>query len=102
MEILLVVFVVLWLAGFVHIPNVSFHDTTLFTFGGISISLFDICIFLAILWAIEKLPTPLRQIIIVLAIAWLLSLLGVISLAGASTYIIWAVIIAAVVAMIKK
>ena len=102
MEILLLVFVIVWLTGAIHLPGIVFQTTPLFIFRGLSITIMDILIFLGILWAIEMLPSPLRQVIVILGLLWLLSLTGLISIAGASTYIVWAVIIAAVVAIIKR
>lgn len=80
---------VLWLLGFI---SVGFLNIPLFSFGGETVTVLDLLIFLVVLWAIGILPSPFRQIGIVLALLWVLSVFGIIAIANFSTIIMLAFI----------
>lgn len=91
--IILLIMVVLYFYGYVQIPGVTVPNPILFTLHGESISLAAVLIFLAIIWTISILPPILRIIGIILLVAWTLTELGFVVIAGLSNFIAIAVII---------
>ncbi|MFW5704174.1 MAG: hypothetical protein ACOCXQ_05010 [Patescibacteria group bacterium] len=98
-EFVLAVIFVLWLLGIIQ---VEFLNTVLFNFNGRAIDIQDILLFLLILWLVGLLPRPFREIVAVLFILWILSLLGIIAIAGLTEIIIFAVVVGAVIYLIKR
>lgn len=98
---LLVVLIILWILGFIHIEGLVIKDITLFVFNGRSISLWDVLVFTIVLWAIGILPSPLRQIVGILFILWVLSVLGILSIFGLSNLLVLAIIIGLGLALIN-
>jgi len=98
----LVVLLLLWLLGFVQIPWLVFHNRTLFTILGHSVTLWELLMFLVIAWAMESLPDPLRQVAFVLVVLWLLSILGIITIAGLPNLLIVALLVGLVLAVFQK
>lgn len=97
---ILLILIVLWFFGYIHIQGISIPNFPLLTLNGHSISLWDLLIFLVILWAIEALPGPLRAIAGILLIIWILSTLGIIAIVGMSHVVIVVLIIALVLALL--
>ena len=97
--ILIVVLLLLYFFGYITIPWFTIPNPLLFTFGGHPILLSSLLIFLAILWAIGVLPSPLRQIAMVVFVLWLLSTLGFIAIAGLSNLLIIALIVGLVISL---
>lgn len=81
---ILFVLVALWFLGFVNLPFLPLADINLITLFGIAISLYDVLIFLVIVWLIGILPRPLRIIASVVLVIWLLSFFGLVTIAGVS------------------
>jgi|GEM_PF-355073 len=99
--VLLIVLVLLWFLGYVRVDGINLPDTTLFSINGLPISLWDILILIVVSWAISIIPTPFREIAGVILILWVLSVLGIIALAGinlASIFVI-AIIIGLIVSL---
>jgi len=92
--IILLLMVVLYFYGYVQIPGVTVPNPTLFTIHNQPVSLAAFLIFIAILWTISVLPPILRIIGIILLIAWTLTELGFIVIAGLSNFIAIAIIVA--------
>jgi hypothetical protein len=90
------ILIVLWFLGYIRIEAIPIPNFELFMLNGRSITLWDLLIFLVVCWAIGVLPTPIRQIAGVLLALWLLSLFGIIAIAGFSQIIV-IVIIAALI-----
>lgn len=93
MEIILIVLIVLWFLGYITIPGVPIPRFPLFYINNLPITLWDIFIFLVVIWAIDAAPSPLREIFIVLLLVWLLSTVGIISIVGFSQIAIIAIIL---------
>ena len=85
---IIAILVILLLLGNISIPFINIHSLVLFTLNGRPISMWDLLIFLVIIWVIGLLTRPLRQIAILLLIFWLLSLLGVIMISNFSSLIV--------------
>jgi len=97
---ILLILVVLWFFGYIHIQGITIPNFPLFSLNGHSINLWDFLIFIVILWAIEALPSPLRVIAGILLVIWLLSTLGVIAVVGLSHIIVVVLIIGLVLAVL--
>jgi hypothetical protein len=65
----------------------------LFRFSGFAITIWDILIFMVLIWLVGSLPSPFRQIAVVFILVWILSLLGVIAVAGLSSILVIAIIV---------
>lgn len=102
MATILVILISLWLLGFLRIPGLPFHNITLFHAFGHSVTLWEVMMFFVIAWAMESLPSPLRQMAYVLVLLWLLSTFGLIAVSGLSNLLILALIIGLVVALFQK
>ncbi|MBI3577078.1 hypothetical protein HY086_03510 [Candidatus Gottesmanbacteria bacterium] len=97
----IVLLAILWLLGVIHIPAISIQDMTLFVFNGHRITLLNVLTFLVIAWAIEMLPSPLRQIAVVLILLWVLSVLGFLAISGLSHLIVLAIIIGLILTLFQ-
>ncbi len=98
---IIVVLLILWGLGFIHIPALSFHNIVLFRLFGHTITLWELLMFVVIVWAMESLPSPLRQIAFVLVLLWVLSIVGIIAITGLSNLIIGAILIGIVLAIFQ-
>ena len=87
---ILVILFLLWLMGYG--PFVVLH-IILFRFNGLAITIWDVLIFLVLIWLVGNLPSPFRQIVVVFILIWILSLLGVIAVSGLSSILVIAIIV---------
>jgi hypothetical protein len=88
--VILLILILFWFLGYGPFEALRIP---LFRLGPEVVTLWDILIFLLIIWLIDLLPRPLREIAIVLLLIWLLSLFGILAFAGLNNIIIWAIII---------
>lgn len=102
MQILLALLVLFWLLGYIHIPWLTIPRFPIFEFNGRVISFYDIIIFILIIWAIGILPTPFRQIASALVVLWVLSLLGIIAIAGLSNLLVIAIIVGVLISLFRR
>lgn len=98
---LLVILIILWFLGYISVgvPGLEFFDVALFTINNQTISLWDLLIFLVIVSLVGILPTPLRQIVGVILILWILSTLGILAIGGLSSILVIAIIIGLIVSL---
>lgn len=99
--ILIIVLLLLYFFGYINVPWLSIPNPLLFTISGHDIMLSTLLIFLAILWAIGVLPSPLRQIAGVLFILWILSTLGIIAIAGLSNLLVVAILVGLLISLFQ-
>lgn len=99
---LLVVLLILWFLGIIRIPGLVIPNISLFNFNGKPVTLWEILILIMIIWAIEALPSPLRQIAVVLILLWVLNILGFIVISGLSNLITIALVIGVVLALFNR
>jgi len=89
---LLVVLIILWAFGFlptdVNIPNITF-----FVFNGRPITLIDLLLLGVISWVVGLLPSPFRLVASVLLVLWVLSIVGVLAIAGLSQWLVLTIIV---------
>lgn len=98
---LVFILIILWFFGYVRLDGLVIPDFELFGINGHPVTLWSILILLITSWAIGVLPTPLREIVGVLLILWILAVLGILSLTGIplSSLIIIAIIVGLIVAI---
>lgn len=97
--IVIIVLLLLYFFGYVQIPGFVIPNPALFSFNGNPVLLSTLLIFLAIMWAIGILPSPLRQIAMVFYVLWILSILGIISIAGLNHVFVGAILIGLVISL---
>lgn len=91
--LLLVILIILWFLGYIHIDGLTIPDFNLFTINGHDITFINLLTFLVISALVGVLPSPLRQIAGVLLILWVLSVLGILAFAGLSSLLVIAIIL---------
>jgi hypothetical protein len=87
---ILVILFLFWLAGYG--PFTVLH-LILFKFNGFPVTIWDVLIFLVLIWLIGALPSPFRQIAVIFVLLWILSLLGIIFVTGLSSILVIAIIV---------
>ena len=97
---IVVLLIVLWFLGYVQISNVVIPNVPLFMINEHLVTLVELLIFLAIVWAVSILPTPLRQIGFAVVVLWVLATLGIIAVAGLSSILVIAVIIGVIASLL--
>ena len=90
LSIILLLLILFWFMGYG--PVVALH-IPLFSIGKFPINLWDILIFLLIIWLIDTLPGPIRAIVIIMLVIWLLSVFGFIAIPILSNVVIIAIIV---------
>ncbi|SRR5258708_6543519 len=87
---ILILLFVFWIFGYGTIAILPFP---LFSFMNHVITLWDLLIFLVIIWLIGILPSPFREIASIAFILWILAVFGVIALAGTANLLVIAIIV---------
>src|SRR5207237_9432825 len=90
---IVVLLIVLWFLGYVQISNVVIRNVPLFMINGHLVTLVELLIFLAIVWAVSIFPTPLRHIGFAVVVLWVLATLGIIAIDGLSSIRVIAIVI---------
>lgn len=94
---LLIILILLWFFGYVHVNAIPIPDLQLFVINGQSITLWNVLILLVVAGLVGILPSPFREIAGVLLILWILSVLGILAITGLSSLLVLAIIIGLVV-----
>jgi len=87
---ILIILFLLWLAGY---GPFTVLQLILFRFNGFPVTIWDILIFLVLIWLIGALPSPFRQIAVIFVLLWILSLLGIVFVAGLTSILVIAIIV---------
>ena len=98
---IIVILIILWALGYLHIPVLVFPNIGLFTLNGHLVTLWDVLILLVIAWVIGVLPSPLREIAAILLLLWVLSTLGILAIAGLANIIVIAFIVGLVLYLLR-
>ncbi|MFA9288988.1 MAG: hypothetical protein ACEQSA_03860 [Weeksellaceae bacterium] len=94
MEVAVLIFLIILVAlGYIQLPFFAIHDIVLFNLLGRSISLYDLLVFLIIVWVIELLPGALRVMAGVVLLLWLLAFFGIIAITGLPNILLIALVI---------
>ncbi|SRR5258706_1652783 len=88
--VILVLLFIFWAMGY---GTTAVLPIPLFQFMNHVITLWDLIIFLLIIWLIGILPSPFREIASLLFILWILSVLGIIAVVGISNLLVIAIIL---------
>lgn len=96
---IIVILIILWILGYAPVSGFSVPNLVLFSINNHAIRLWDILILAVIGWAIGILPRPLQAIASVLLLLWILSTLGILSVAGLSNNIVLIIIIGLIVSI---
>lgn len=102
LEVLLIVLVILWLTGNLSIPGIVIPDFLLFSFNGQPVTLWDLITFVIIVWILGLLPHPFKEIAAVLLVLWVLSVFGIIAIAGLTNLIVIGIIVGIIAAIMKN
>lgn len=86
----LVILFVLWLLGYG--PFQVLH-LNLINLNGHVITVWDLIIFFVLIWLIDLLPSPFRQIAVVMFLIWIIAVLGFIAIPGLSSLLIISTVI---------
>ena len=97
---ILVLLIVLWFLGYVEISNVAIPNVPLFEINAHVVTLVALLIFVAIVWAVSILPTPLRQVGFAVVVLWVLATLGIILVAGLSSILVIAIIVGLIASLL--
>jgi len=89
----LIIFIILWLLGFIHI---GFLSLTLLTIAGHAISIQSLLYLIIILFLISLLPGIFRIIATVLFVLWFFSIIGFIISASLTNILLLIIIIAVI------
>ncbi len=87
---ILIILFILWLVGYG--PLQVLH-VNLFNINSHIITLWDVLIFLVLIWLIDLLPSPFRQIAVVLFIIWTIASLGFIAIPALSNLLVISIIV---------
>lgn len=90
---ILIILVVLWFLGYAPFGGVHVPNTVLFSINNHAITLLNVLIVLAVGWAISILPSPFREIASVLLLFWVLSVVGILAIAGLSNILLIVIIV---------
>lgn len=96
---IIVILGILWLLGLLPIVGISIPNVILFVINNHPVTLWEILIFLVIGWAIGILPRHLQAVASVLFLFWILSVLGILAIAGFSHIIVLAIIIGLIISI---
>src|SRR5690242_19551992 len=88
--LILVLLFVFWLFGY-GITNIL--PVSLFRFNGHIVTLWDLLIFVIVVWLITSLRSPFGEIASILIILWVLSIFGIIAVAGVANLLVIAIIV---------
>lgn len=97
---ILVFLVVLFLLGLIQVPF-SLSNFVLLNYGPIFITLYDLIVFLFIIFIIDLLPESFRAIAYVILLLYVLSFFGILAISGFSTIIVLGLIIGFIVFLIR-
>ena len=97
---IVVLLIVLWFLGYVQISNVAIPNVPLFDINAHTVTLVELLIFVAIVWAVSILPTPLRQVGFAVVVLWVLATLGIIAVVGLSSILVIAIIVGLIASLL--
>jgi hypothetical protein len=89
---ILVILIILWVLGYLPVMGLTIPNIVFFTINNQPITLWNVLVFLIVIWAIEILPRPFREIAMVLLVVWVLSVIGIIAVSGLSNLLVIAII----------
>lgn len=103
LAVLFLILIALWFFGYIHIEGLMLPEITLFVINGVPITLWNLLILLVVVWAIGIMPSPIRIIVGVLLILWILSVLGIFAISAIplSSILVLAMIVGVIVVLLS-
>lgn len=95
---IVIILIILWFLGYAPISGISIPNIVLFTINNHPVTLWEILILAVIGWAIGILPRPFQAVASVLLLLWVLSVLGILAIAGPNI-IVLVIIVALIVSI---
>lgn len=99
---LIAILVVLWLLGIIAIPWLAMPRFPSLNLLGFDLTITNLLVLVILIWIAASLGGPLRQIVWVLVVLWILSALGVIAIGGLSNLLVIGIGVGLVLALIQK
>lgn len=96
---IIIILIILWFLGYSPLSGISIPNTALFTLNNHAVTLWEILILAVIAWAIGILPSPFQTIAGILLFLWILSVLGILAIAGLSNIIVLVIIAGLIVSI---
>jgi len=91
---IIAILVILWFLGYSPISGITMPNIVLFTINTHLVTLWEILIFMAVVWAIGILPRILKIIASLLLLLWVVSVLGILTITGLPNILVIVMIIA--------
>ena len=101
--VLFLILIGLWFLGYIRIDGLVLPDIILFTINGIAITLWNLLTLIVVSWAIGIMPSPIREIVGVLLILWILAVLGILAIGTfpLASILVLAIIIGIIVTLLS-
>jgi hypothetical protein len=81
-QVLLVVLIALWFLGYIDISMFPIPPIPIFSINGMMVSLWDLLILGVVAGLLGIIPSPMKQIVAVLLVLWVLVELAIIKISG--------------------
>lgn len=98
---IIVILIVLWVLGYLPVMGLTIPNVVFMNINNHPITLWNVLVFIIVMWAIEILPRPFREISIILLLLWVLSVIGLIAVSGLSNLLVIAIIVGLVLSMLS-
>lgn len=99
---LIAIIVVLWLIGIIRIPWLMMPSFPSFNILGFDLTIQKLVIIAILVWIASSVGGPLRQIVWVLVILWILSTLGFIAISGLGNLLVIGIVIGLILSLVQK
>lgn len=99
---LIAILVVLWLLGIIKIPWLMMPNFPSFNILGFNLTIEKLLIIGILIWIASSLGGPLRQIVWVLVILWVLSAIGIIAVGGLGNILVIGIVVGLVLSLVQK
>lgn len=91
---IIIILSLLWILGYAPLASFSIPNMALFPINNHMVTLWEVLILLVVAWAISILPRPFQAVASILLVLWLLSVLGIFAITGLPNIIVVIIIIA--------
>ncbi len=99
---LIAILVVLWLLGIISVPWLTMPHFPSLNILGFHLTITNLLVLGILIWIAASLGGPLRQIVWVLVVLWILSALGIIAIGGLSNLLVVGIVVGLVLSLLQK
>lgn len=99
---LIAIIIVLWLLGIISIPWLTIPNFPSLNILGFELTIEKLLIIVILVWIASSVGGPIRQIVWVLVILWILTALGIIAIGGLSNLLVIGIVIGLILALVQK